>query len=88
MDFDVKAHPSLADYFSGVLWEAELPVGGFAGLPDYGAQQLQELKKRFPPRMLKGMSPGLQWLPPDEHREAMASLRRCSRTPAVYSDRE
>jgi hypothetical protein len=48
MDFDVKAHPSLADYFSGVLWEAELPVGGFAGLPDYGAQQLQELKKRFP----------------------------------------
>ena len=88
MDGDVKAHPSLRDYFSGVLWEAELPVGGFASLPDYGAEQLQELKKRFPPRMLKGMSPGLTWLPPKEHKEAMASLRRCSRNPAVYSDRE
>jgi hypothetical protein len=86
--FEGIEHPIFAEYAAGVLWEEELPVGGFAGLPDYGAEQLLELKKRFPPRMLKGMSPGLTWLPPDEHREAIASVRRGSHNAEVYFNRE
>jgi hypothetical protein len=58
-DYDVKEHPPFADYVSGVLWEAELPAGSFAGIPNYPPDEIRELKKRFPPRMLKGMSPGL-----------------------------
>lgn len=87
-EYDLKEHPSFADYVSGVLWEAELPVGSFADLPNYPPDELQELKKRFPPRMLKGMGPGLYWLPPKLHREEMVSVRRYSRNPGVYLNRE
>lgn len=86
--FDVEEHPSFADYVSGVLWEAEQPVGGFAGLPNGPPEELRELKKRFPPRMLKGMSPGLKWLPPRLHAEAIASIRRCSHNGKFYFNRE
>ncbi len=75
-EYDVKEHPSFADYASGVLWEAELPVGGHITLPPDYLDEVRELKKRFPPRMLKGMSPGLHWKPPKEHAETMASIRR------------
>ena len=84
--FDVEEHPSFADYVSGVLWEAELPVG-FACL-HYPCEELQELKKRFPPRMLKGMSPGVKWLPPKLHAEAIASIRRSSHNGEVCFNRE
>lgn len=87
-DYDVNEHPSFADYAAGVLWEAQLRVGGFAGLPNYPAQEFEELKKRFPPKMLKGMGPGLYWEPSKGHREAMASVRRSSSNPEVYFDRE
>jgi len=87
-DYDVNKHPSFADYVSGVLWERALPVGGFVCLPNYPSEQMDELKKRFPPRMLKGMSPGAYWLPPKEHADAMASLRRSSHNAEVYFDRE
>lgn len=86
-NFNFIEHPSFADYVSGVLWEAELPVGGFAGLPNV-PDELRELKKRFPPRMLKGMGPGLCWLPPKQHAEAIASLRRSSHNAEVYFNRE
>ena len=86
--YDVKEHPSFADYASGVLWEAELPVGGFANLPNYPPDELRALKRRFPPRMLKGMGPGLHWLPPKLHRETMASVRRSSHNGEVYFNRE
>jgi hypothetical protein len=87
-EYDVKEHPSFADYASGVLWEAELPVGGLVSLPNYPPDELRELKKRFPPRMLKGMGPGLCWLPPKLHAEAMASVRRSYRDGEVYLNRE
>ena len=87
-EYDVREHPSFADYASGVLWELELPVGGFGDLPNYPPDELRELKKRFPPRMLKGMGPGLHWLPPKLHREIMASVRRSSRNAEVYFNRE
>jgi hypothetical protein len=88
LNYDFNQHPPFADYVSGVLWEAELPVGGFVHLPNYPSEQLVELKKRFPPRMLKGMSQGATWLPPKEHREAMESLRRSSHNAEVYFNRE
>jgi hypothetical protein len=74
--YDVKAHPAFADYVSGVLFEAERPDNEFGGPPDYGDDQLAELKKRFPPRKLDGLGPGLVWLPPKEHAEVMASICR------------
>ena len=87
-NYDVKEHPSFADYVSGVLWEAELPVGSFASLPNYPPEELRELKKRFRPRMLKGMGPCLYWLPPKLHAEIMASVRRSSHNAEVYFNRE
>ena len=85
---DVREHPAFPEYAAGFQWEAALPVGGFAHLPTYPAAQLDELKKRFPPKKLKGMSPGATWLPPKEHREAIDSLRRCSPNSDVYFYRE
>ena len=87
-DYDWDEHPPFADYVSGVLWEAELKNGSFVNLPNYPPEQLRELKMRFPPRMLKGMSAGAMWLPPKQHRKAMASLRRSSHNAEVYFDRE
>ena len=87
-EYDVKEHPPFADYVSGVLWEAELPVGSFASIPNYPPDELPELKKRFRPRMLKGMGPCLYWLPPKLHAEIMASVRRSSHNPEVYFNRE
>ena len=84
-NYDVDEHPSFADYAAGVLWEAQLRVGGFAGLPNYPAQEFEELKKRFPPKMLKGMGPGLYWEPSKGRREAMASVRRSSSNPEFIS---
>ncbi len=75
-EYDIKEHPSFADYASGVLWEAGRPIGSLVTLPNCPPDEVRELKKRFPPRMLKGMSPGLYWEPPKEHAEAMASWRR------------
>ncbi|MGO9684991.1 MAG: hypothetical protein ACLPTZ_20855 [Beijerinckiaceae bacterium] len=87
--YDVKEHPSFADYVSGVLWEAELPVAArFAFLPDYPPEDILALKKRFPPRMLKGMSSWAQWLPPKLHAEEMECFRRRSSNPEVYFNRE
>jgi hypothetical protein len=59
-DHDPEEHPSFADYASGVLWEAERGNGMIPG-----GDQLDELKKRFPPRKLAGMV-GFTWLTPKE----------------------
>ena len=66
--YDVKEHPPFADYVSGVLWEAEQFRWGqrFPIYPD----ELPKLKKRFPPRELKGMESGLCWLPPKRKKQA------------------
>jgi hypothetical protein len=87
-DLNVSEHPPFLDYVAGVLWEDALPAGGFIHLPTYPAGQLEALKKRVPPKMLPGMSPGATWLPPTEHREAIESLRRCSGNPSVHFLRE
>ena len=88
-NYDVKEHPSFADYVSGVLWEAGLPAGErFAFLPDYPLEDILALKKRFPPRMLKGMSSWAQWLPPKLHAKEIEYFRRRSSNPEVYFKRE
>jgi hypothetical protein len=74
-DYDVKEHPSPANYVSGVLWEAERVDGDIGILPKY-PNELAELKKRFPPCMLAGMGPGFCWLPEKLHAETMTNYRR------------
>ena len=74
-DFDLEEHPPFSDYVSGVLWEAERVDSDIGGLPNY-PDELPELKKRFPPRPLKGLGPGFCWEPPYLHALTMASYRR------------
>ena len=75
-DYDLIEHPPFADYVRGVLWEGELPEGGFCDISGYPIEEVCALKKRYPPRMLKGMGPGAYWEPPKVHRETINSLRR------------
>ena len=51
-DYDFDGHPSFEDYARGVL------ASPFA--PDF-IKQDQALRKRFPPRQLHGLGPGLVW---------------------------
>ncbi len=74
-NYDVKEHPTFADYVSGVLWEAERVDGDIGKLPDC-PDELPALKKRFPPRELAGMGPGFGWLPPKLYAKTMPSYRR------------
>jgi hypothetical protein len=66
-DYAVEKHPSFDDYARGVM------ASDFA--PEFITQD-EELRKRFPPRLLKGLGPGLVWEPPGKHARTMASLRR------------
>jgi hypothetical protein len=65
--FDVCNHPSFDDFARGLmaintgLWRTEKD---------------ENLKKRFPPRLLEGMTPSAFWAPPEEYAELMASYRR------------
>ena len=65
--YDVKEHPSFADYVSGVLWEHENVEGG-GQLPN-SPEQLAEMKNRFPPRELEGMDSGFYWYPPKRKKQ-------------------
>lgn len=75
-NYDVLAHPVFEDYARGVM------ASEFA--PEFVTED-EKLKKRFPPRPLTGMGPGLCWLPPMEHVEAMESVRRCRLPPEEYA---
>ena len=50
--YDVTEHPSLSEFVSGLLWDHD---NGGSGLP-LSAEGLAELKRRFPPRQLEGLS--------------------------------
>jgi len=65
--YDVLEHPSFDDYACGVT------ASEYA--PDFIKKE--HLLKRFPPRPLDGLGPGLCWQPPKEHARTMESLRRC-----------
>jgi hypothetical protein len=66
-DYDVQTHPSFEDFARGLmaintgLWRIEKDP---------------QLRMRFPPRPLAGMTPGAYWAPPKEYEEIMASYRR------------
>ena len=63
-DYD-KEHPEFFDYACGVMASEHM------GYP--GIKEDEQLKKRFPPRHLNGLGPGLYWEPPELHAKMMAS---------------
>jgi len=50
--YDVTEHPSFSEFVSGLLWDHD---NGGSGLP-LSAEGLAELKRRYPPRQLEGLS--------------------------------
>lgn len=55
--YDLQEHPSFDDYARGVMASEH---NGFTEM-----KEDERLKKRFPPRQLKGLGPGLYWGPSD-----------------------
>src|SRR5450759_2774971 len=58
LDYDVLEHPSFDDYAAGVLASDQISY------PGARIQEDEELQRRFPPRTLSGLGPGLCWKPP------------------------
>jgi hypothetical protein len=54
--YDIEQHPSFYDYACGVM------ASEFNGWP--GLATDPEMLRRFPPRKLAGLGPGLMWEPP------------------------
>jgi hypothetical protein len=65
-NYDVEEHPSFFDYACGVMASEHAP--------DFIKKE--QLLKRFPPRVLPGLGPGLCWQPPEEHARTIADHRR------------
>jgi hypothetical protein len=65
--YDVCNHPSFDDFARGLM-------AINTGL--WGMEKDENLKKRFPPCPLEGMTPSAFWAPPAEYAELMASYRR------------
>jgi hypothetical protein len=78
--YDVLKHPSFHDYACGTM------ASEFQGLDSM--KKNPELLKRFPPRHLDGLGPGLYWLPPKEHAEEMGDYRRSKAWAASYAARQ
>jgi hypothetical protein len=79
LKYDVLKHPSFHNYACGVM------------ASDFGWDTVKhdiELQKRFTPRHLDGLGPGLYWLPPKQHAEEMASLRHSQDWAASYAARQ
>ena len=55
--YNLEEHPSFFDYACGVMASEHAP--------DFIKKE--QLLKRFPPRVLPGLGPGLYWQPPEEH---------------------
>lgn len=69
-DYDVSVHPSFEDFARGVMASEHISYPGAL------IQKDAELLKRFPPRPLKGLGPGLVWEPPALHAKTMANWWR------------
>jgi hypothetical protein len=67
LDYDLPKHPSFDDFARGLM-------AINTGL--WGIEKDENLKRRFPPCPLAGMTPGAYWAPPKEYEETMASYRR------------
>jgi hypothetical protein len=64
--YDVDKHPSFNDFACGLM-AINLGIWGI---------DTEDLKRRFPPRPLAGMTPGAYWAPPEEYEEIMATYGR------------
>ena len=73
--YDLEEHPSFVDYARGVM------ASDFNG--HRGMKEDEELRRRFPPRQLNGLGPGLCWEPPALHAQTMARLKRSLANSAV-----
>ena len=73
-DYAIKKHPSFYDYACGLMASEYTP--GFV-------KNDEELQRRFPPRPLAGIGPGLVWEPPAIHVKTMASWRRSLAHPSA-----
>jgi hypothetical protein len=69
LDYDLRNHPSFDDFACGLM-----AMAMEKGMRDL--EKDENLKRRFPPRPLAGMTPGAYWAPPKEYEETMASYRR------------
>jgi hypothetical protein len=72
--YDYLEHPPFDDYACGVMASEHTP--------DFIKKK--QLLKRFPPRPLDGLGPGLYWEPPEEHARTMADYRRSQARAASY----
>jgi hypothetical protein len=70
--YDVCNHPSFNDFACGLM-AINLGIWGI---------ETEDLKRRFPPRPLAGMTPGAYWAPPEEYEEIMASYYKEQRRAA------
>jgi hypothetical protein len=76
LDYNYLEHPSFDDYACGVMASEHTP--------DFIKKE--HLLKRFPPRPLDGLGPGLYWEPPEEHARTMADYRRSQARAASRDD--
>jgi hypothetical protein len=65
--YDVGNHPSFHDFACGLMAIS-------TGL--WGIEKDAQLRLRFPPRPLAGMTPGAYWAPPNEYEDTIASYGR------------
>jgi hypothetical protein len=66
-NYDVVRHPPFEDYACGVMASEFAPAF---------IKKDEQLQKRFPPRELAGMGPGLCWLRPKVYAKTMLAYRR------------
>jgi hypothetical protein len=66
-NWDFNSHPSFDDFACGVMASEHAP--------DF-VKKDEVLRKRYPPRHLRGLGPGLCWQPPEQHAKTLASHRR------------
>ena len=64
---DLRLHPSFADFASGLLWQHDNEVEG-CSLAYFPPEQFVALKRRFPPRKLKGLE-WFDWRPPRRQKQ-------------------
>ncbi len=69
--YDVKTHLSFDDYARGVLWEHDNVAG--SALP-FTPEQLTEIRRRFPPQKLEGLS-CFSWRPPKRQKQPKETRR-------------
>ena len=70
---DLRAHPSFADFASGLLWQHDNNVEGYS-LDCFPSEQIAELKRRFPPRKLEGLI-GFDWCLPRRQKQPKETRR-------------